>query len=42
MNCAGTLSLDMGDKVSVRLRGDFYEIEDTKAISFEGSLYQRL
>ena len=42
MNCVGTLSLDMGDKVSVHLNGDFHEIEDTKITSFEGSLYQRL
>ena len=42
MNCEGTLGLNMGDKVSVNLHGDFHKIEDTTITSFEGSLYQRL
>ena len=42
MNCEGTLSLNKSDEVSIRLRGDFYEIEDTKTNSFEGLLFQRL
>ena len=41
-NCEGTLSLDMGDKVSVLLHGTFKNIEDTETNYFEGSLYKRL